>query len=132
MLYKLSADFVVLFHFAFILFVLFGGFLVLKRRRIAWVHVPCFAWGALVELFGWWCPITPLENWLRVESGRAGYQTGFIEHYIMPIVYPVDLTRELQMVLGGAVVLLNGAIYGAILARSSGRRKALSARERRR
>lgn len=126
MLYKFSADFVVLFHFAFILFVLFGGPLVLKWRRLAWVHVPCFVWGALVEFFGWWCPITPLENWLRIESGRAGYETGFIEHYIMPIVYPTDLTREIQMFLGGAVVLWNGLVYAVIVARALGKRGAAS------
>jgi hypothetical protein len=86
--------------------------------------VPSFVWGASTELFGWWCPLTPLENWLRGESGRAGYETGFIEHYIMPIVYPVDLTRETQMVLGGAVLLLNGVIYGVIIARAFGKRRA--------
>lgn len=121
--YGFFADFVVLFHFAFILFVLFGGFLVLKRRRLAWVHVPSFVWGTLVELFGWWCPLTPLEIWLREQSGRPGYQTGFIEHYILPVVYPAQLTREIQWVIGGAVLLINGVIYGVVLRRALERRR---------
>jgi hypothetical protein len=122
MLYKFSVDFIVLFHFAFILFVLFGGLLVLRWRRLAWVHVPSFVWGSLTELFGLWCPLTPLENWLRWNGGQTGYDTGFIDHYIMPIVYPVGLTREIQMVLGAAVILLNVGIYSLILRRALRRR----------
>ena len=117
MLYGLLADSVVLFHLVFILFVLFGGLLVLKWRRVAWVHVPASVWGVLNELLGWWCPLTPLENWLRENSGRPGYETGFIEHYILPIVYPDQLTREIQIVLGGLVLLINGLIYGVLLRR---------------
>ena len=115
MFYRLLADFVVLFHFVFILFVLSGGLLVLRWRRLAWVHAPSSAWGISTELFGWWCPLTPLENWLRENSGRSGYDTGFIEHYIMPIVYPTGLTREVQLFLGGAVLLINGVIYGVLV-----------------
>ena len=117
MFYRLLADFVVLFHFVFILFVLSGGLLVLRWRRLAWVHAPSSAWGISTELFGWWCPLTPLENWLRENSGRSGYDTGFIEHYIMPIVYPTGLTREVQLFLGGAVLLINGVIYGVLVHR---------------
>ena len=115
MFYRLLADFVVLFHFVFILFVLSGGLLVLRWRRLAWVHAPSSAWGISTELFGWWCPLTPLENWLRENSGRSGYDTGFIEHYIMPFVYPTGLTREVQLFLGGAVLLINGVIYGVLV-----------------
>ncbi len=123
MLYKLLANFVVVFHLVFILFVLFGGLLVLKWRRLAWIHAPASAWGMSTELFGWWCPLTPLENWLRENGGRAGYDTGFIEHYIMPVVYPPGLTREVQIVLGGAVLLINGVIYGVLARQEFERRR---------
>jgi hypothetical protein len=123
MLYKLLADFVVLFHFVFILFVIFGGLLVVAWPRLAWVHVPASAWGISIEFLGWWCPLTPLENWLRENGGRAGYNTGFIEHYIMPIVYPTDLTRGIQFVLGGAVLLINGVIYGVVIHRALEKRR---------
>jgi hypothetical protein len=123
--YGLLADFVLVFHMAFILFVLFGGFLVMKWRPLVWVHIPSSVWGMSTEFFGLWCPLTPLENWFRQQSGRMGYETSFIEHYILPIVYPVGLTRELQVILGSAVLLMNGVIYGVIV------RDALRRHERR-
>ena len=112
MLNRLLADFVVLFHLAFILFVLFGGLLALKWKRLVWVHVPALAWGASIEFIGWWCPLTPLENWLRRNAGGTPYHSGFIEHYILPIIYPPGLTREIQIVLGTLVLLTNAAVYG--------------------
>ena len=118
MVYRLLTDSVILFHFAFIVFVIFGGLLVWKWTRLAWVHLPSMAWGALNELFGLWCPLTPLENWLRETGGTARYQTGFIEHYIMPVVYPAGLTRELQLVMGSAVVVINGLLYGLLVRRT--------------
>jgi hypothetical protein len=118
MLYRALTDFVVLFHFAFIVFVLFGGLLACKWRRLVWVHIPSSVWGMLNEFFGWWCPLTPLENWLREQSGGVRYHVGFVEHYIMPIVYPVDLTRELQIVLASAVLVINGVIYGFLYQRA--------------
>ena len=105
------ADAVVVVHFAFVLFVLFGGLLVLRWRRVRWLHLPAAAWGALIEFAGWTCPLTPLEKWLRREGNLGGYEGGFVEHYILPLLYPQALTRNIQLVLGFIVVLLNLYIY---------------------
>jgi hypothetical protein len=112
MFYRLMADFIVLVHFGFVLFVIFGGLLVLKWRRLIWIHLPCVLWSVLNEFFGWLCPLTPLENWLREAEDGAGYQTSFVEHYIVPILYPEALTREIQIILGLTVVAVNMGIYG--------------------
>ena len=114
---QLLADLVVLLHLAFVLFVVFGGLLVLRRRRIAWLHVPAFVWGAAIEFGGWICPLTPLENRLREMSGAGGYSGGFVERYLVPVLYPGELTREIQIALGIAVLLINLAIYGFLLRR---------------
>ena len=116
---RLLADLVLLLHLAFVLFVVFGGLLVLRRRRIAWLHVPAFVWGAAIEFGGWICPLTPLENRLREQSGAGGYAGGFVERYLVPILYPGELTREIQIALGLAVLLINLAIYGFLLRRNS-------------
>ena len=105
------ADLVVILHFAFVLFVVFGGLLVLRWPRLAYVHVPAAVWGAWIEFTGRICPLTPLENALRERAGEAGYSGGFIEHYILPILYPSGLTRTVQLVLGGLVVATNLGIY---------------------
>lgn len=115
MLYSLLADFVVVVHLAFVVFVVLGGLLVLRRGWVAWFHVPAAVWGALIELFGWVCPLTPLEQWLRRRAGEAGYQGGFVEHYLLPILYPGELTREIQVMLGVAVLVVNLAVYGRVL-----------------
>lgn len=117
MLLKIAADLVVLLHLSFILFVAAGGLLVLRWHRLAWVHVSAVVWGALVELMGWKCPLTPIENRLRIGAGDAAYGGGFIDHYIMPIVYPEGLTRGTQLLLGFAVITINLVIYGVVLAR---------------
>ena len=114
---QLLADLVVLLHLAYVLFVVLGGLLVLRRRWIAWIHVPAFVWGAAIEFGGWICPLTPLENRLRGESGAGGYAGGFVERYLVPVLYPGELTREIQIVLGIAVLLINLAIYGFLLRR---------------
>src|SRR5580698_966578 len=88
MLYRVLADAVVLLHFAFVAFVVLGGLLVLRWPWTAWVHLPAAAWGAFVELYLHYCPLTPLENWLRERGGLVTYDTGFIAHYIMPVIYP--------------------------------------------
>jgi hypothetical protein len=116
-LHEIAADLVVLLHFAFILFVVGGGFFALKWRRLAWLHVPAAMWGALIEFTGWVCPLTPLENLLRQASGKPGYPSGFTEHYILPLIYPADLTREFQFFLGLAVVILNALVYSLWFAR---------------
>jgi hypothetical protein len=118
MLAHLLADAVVLLHLGFILFVACGGFLALRWPKAAWVHVPAAAWGALVELAGWVCPLTPLENRLRLAAGGDAYAGGFIDRYIVPVVYPAGLDRELQVALGLAVIVGNLAVYGWLLFRS--------------
>lgn len=110
-----AADLLVLLHFGFVLFVGLGGLLVLRWPRVAWLHVPAALWGIAIEFAGWVCPLTPLEQQLRLAAGLASYQGGFIEHYILPLLYPVGLTRSMQWMLGLAVLLINGGIYGYLL-----------------
>jgi hypothetical protein len=113
--YSLFADLVVIFHFIFILFVVCGGLLVLHKRIWAWLHIPAALWGAIVEFTGWICPLTPLENWLRLRGGGPAYTSDFIERYLVSIIYPSSLTRFQQMLLGLVVIMVNGAIYGWIM-----------------
>jgi hypothetical protein len=98
-------------HLAFVLFVVLGGFLVLRWPRLAWLHLPAAVWAALIEFAGWVCPLTPLENQLRRAAGTAEYAGGFVEHYLRPVLYPAGLTRGTQYVLGAAVVGVNAAVY---------------------
>ncbi len=123
MLYQVLADLVALIHLTFIVFALLGGLLALRWRWVPWAHLPAAAWGAVVEFLGWFCPLTPLENSLRRASGSAGYSGGFIEHYLTPIIYPAELTRELQLFLGCTLVILNLAIYLAVWRRLRMRRR---------
>jgi len=113
--YRFLADLVVLAHLAFIVFALLGGLLALRWRWMAWVHLPAVAWGVAVELAGWICPLTPLENALRRAGGSSGYTGDFVDHYIVPVIYPVDLTREIQIVYGLLALALNLAIYVAVV-----------------
>jgi len=92
-------------------FVVAGGLLVLRFNRLAWLHLPCAAWGILVELFGWICPLTPLENRLRHRDTGLDRETGFIEHYLAPLIYPAGLTEDIQYALALFVLLINTAIY---------------------
>jgi hypothetical protein len=115
----LLADLIVFIHFSFILFVIFGGFLVLKWRKLIWFHLPAAAWGALIEFAGWICPLTTLENRLRSVSG-GGYASSFIERYIIPVIYPPALTREIQVALGLAVILLNLFVYRKLVRKRAG------------
>ena len=118
MFYRILADLVVVTHLAFIIFVLFGGLLALRWRWATWVHLPSLTWGAAIEFFGWLCPLTPLENSLRRASGSAGYAEGFIEHYLMPIIYPRELTRGFQLFLGCVLLVLNLGVYYVVWRRS--------------
>ena len=111
MTYRLLADAVLLLHLAFVAFALAGGLLALRWRWIPWLHLPALAWGVTVEWTGWICPLTPWENALRRAGGEAGYAGGFVEHYILPLLYPADLTREVQWVLGGGLLAFNVAVY---------------------
>jgi hypothetical protein len=111
------ADLVVVLHFAFVVFVIFGGLLVLRWPKLAYVHLPVAAYGALIELVGWICPLTPLEKRLREQAGLEGYEGGFVEHYILPVLYPSGLNRGVQLVMGGLVIGINLVIYGIIIRR---------------
>lgn len=114
---RVLADLVVVMHVAFIVFVLIGGLLASRWRWMPVVHLPAVLWGAAVELFGWVCPLTPLENLLRRAGGGEGYSVNFIEWYLVPVVYPAGLTRELQLFLGVTVVAVNAVIYFVVLHR---------------
>ena len=113
--YQLFADLVVVIHFAFVFFSVLGALLAIRWRRIIYLHLPAAVWAAWIEFSGRICPLTPLENWLRLKGGGAGYSGDFIGHYLLPILYPSGLTRKVQFVLGGVVVGLNIIIYGYIL-----------------
>ena len=112
--YLLLADLVVLVHSAFVLFVILGGFLTVRWHGVAWIHLPAAAWAAIVEIFGWVCPLTPLENWLRQQGGESGYGSDFVARYVLPTLYPMDLTRGVQTAIGIFVILINLAIYAWI------------------
>lgn len=115
--YRLLADLVLVLHAAFVVFVILGALLVLRWPRIAWVHLPVALWGAGIEFVGGICPLTPLENHWRRLAGELGYPGGFVEHYIVSVLYPAGLTRTTQVVLGALVVVVNLAIYALVLRR---------------
>jgi hypothetical protein len=99
----------------FVLFVVLGGLLVFRRPRLAYVHLPAATWGVLIEFAGWVCPLTPLEQSLRLKAGEQGYSGSFIEHYLLPLLYPSALTRTIQVALGAVVIAVNLSIYGYLL-----------------
>ena len=127
MAYRILADLVVGIHVLFVVFVVLGGLLALRWPWVAAAHLPAAAWGALIEFKGWICPLTPLENSLRASAGQAGYEGGFIEHYLLPVLYPVGITRGLQLVLGSLVLAVNLVVYGVVLWRRYARARALRA-----
>ena len=118
MLARVLADGVVLVHVAFVAFVVLGGFLAWRWRPLVWAHVPCALWGMLIEYRGWICPLTPLENALRRRAGLEGYAGGFVEHYVIPVLYPAGLTRPTQTLLGTLVLVVNLVAYGVLLRRT--------------
>lgn len=111
---RLAADAVVLVHLGFVVFVAAGGLLAIRWPAVGWLHVPAVLWGIYIELSGAVCPLTPLENELRLAGGGAAYTGGFIDRYIVPLIYPPGLSRGLQLALGAAVLALNGLLYGAL------------------
>ena len=117
MVNRLLADGIVVLHFLFIAFVVLGGVLALRWPRLAWVHLPAACWGAAIELSGWICPLTPLENRFRQAAGEAGYAGSFIDHYLLPSLYPAGLTREIQYGLAAVVIVVNLAEYGRLVHR---------------
>ncbi len=118
MLYRVLAEGVVLVHAAFVVFVITGGFLAWRWGGLVWAHLPAAVWGAAIEYGGWICPLTPLENTLRARAGMAGYREGFVEHYLLPLLYPTGLTRVSQVVLGTLVVVVNLVAYGVLVRRA--------------
>lgn len=117
MFYRIAADMVLMTHFAFILLVVAGALAVFRYSWFVWIHVPAASWGAFVELTGRICPLTTLENFLRIHAGQEGYASSFVEQYILPVIYPVGLTRQVQLLLAGLVVAVNAIIYATILLR---------------
>jgi hypothetical protein len=117
--YRLLADAVLLLHLAFILFVAFGALLVARRRRLLPVHLAAAGWGLFVEVSGAICPLTWAEVHYRRLAGEAGYEGGFIDHYLLPLIYPAGLTRDAQWMLGVAVLVLNAVLYAWIWRRRS-------------
>ncbi|MGH7539246.1 MAG: DUF2784 domain-containing protein [Gemmatimonadales bacterium] len=118
MRYRILADLVMLLHFAYLVFVIGGGLLVLHRRWWMWVHLPAVAWGVWVEFFAKVCPLTPLENSLRARAGQEGYGGGFIDHYIARAIYPEGLTPRGQVTIGAFVVVVNVLLYWWVLRRA--------------
>jgi len=123
MLYSLAANTLLVIHLLFIIFVVLGGCLVFKWRWLVFLHLPAATWGALVEFQGWLCPLTPWEQYLRQSAGEASYKSGFIEHYLAPLIYPANLNYDMQIVLGSFVIIINLVIYGFLILRSVRRNK---------
>lgn len=117
MLHRLAADAVLILHLGFLVFVLLGGLLVAWKHRLLWLHLPAVAWGIFVELTGSLCPLTAWENQLRRLAGGAGYETSFVEQYLLPLIYPAWLSVPVQFLLAAVVVLANLVIYGWLIAR---------------
>jgi hypothetical protein len=115
--FSLLADIVFVIHLLFIMFVVGGGLLVLSDRKWAWLHLPAALWGALVELTGWVCPLTPLENWLRRQGGATADTSDFVSRYLVALIYPEGMTRQEQILLGIAVLIINAGIYGRLVIR---------------
>jgi len=112
MLYGILADIVVLIHLFFVLFAVLGAVMIIWRRWVVWLHLPAVIWAIWIELTGGICPLTPLENWLRRRAGQGGYPGDFVEHYLLPVLYPVGLTRDIQILLGLVVISINATLYG--------------------
>jgi hypothetical protein len=123
MFYRIPADLIVLLHLLFIVFVVAGGFLVLRWTWVALLHLPAVIWGAYIEFSGTICPLTPLENHFRHLAREKGYSSGFIEHNLIPLIYPAGLTHDIQVFLGLLVITINLISYAFILLRCFGRQQ---------
>jgi len=119
MVFHWLANLVVVVHGLCVTFIVLGGFLTWRWRRVAWLHVPFAVWGVVLEYRGWVCPLTPIENYFRHRAGAAGYAGGFIDHYLLPLLYPAGLTPRLQLILGTIALLVNLAAYGGLVRRAS-------------
>jgi hypothetical protein len=127
MIAGIATDIIVLAHLGFIVFVALGGFLVVRWPKIALLHLPCVLWGVLIAFGGWICPLTHLEMHFRQLSGQVGYDGGFIDHYVIPIVYPAGLTRGMQIAFGVTILSVNVCAYGRLLKNLTQRRKGRTA-----
>ena len=114
MFYRILVDATAFAHFAFVLFVAFGGLLVLRWRWVAWIHLPAAIWGALIEITNWNCPLTAYENTFRIRAGMQGYAEGFIAHHIYALIYPAGLTRGIQFAIAVFVFAINTAVYAKV------------------
>jgi hypothetical protein len=110
---------IVVIHVAFVVFVVLGGLLVLRWPRLAWLHVPAAVWGVMIEYGNWICPLTPVENYLRERAGQAAYPGDFIEHYVLPLLYPARLTRGIQLLLGSVALAVNAIVYWRVIVRGT-------------
>ena len=126
MSYRVLADLVLLTHICFIVFVVFGGLLALRWRWLPVVHIPAVVWGLFIELSGGICPLTPLENRLREAAGLSGYPTSFVEHYLLPVVYPAALSASVQQVVAAALLLANLGAYSLVVWRRLHHRRGLA------
>src|SRR6266542_362228 len=124
MIFHVLADLVVAFHGAYVVFVLFGALLALRWPWVLWVHLPNAIWGVLIEYAGWVCPLTPLENSLRAKAGEAAYSGGFIDHYVLRVLYPGGLTSRVQIVLGSFALVVNLLAYALLIRQVRARRAA--------
>lgn len=115
MVYRFLADGLVILHLGFVGFVVAGGVLCIKWRRLIWIHIPAAIWGIIIELSGWICPLTPLENYFRRMAGDKAYADDFVFHYLLPVLYPESLTRQIQWALAAAVLLINLVVYSVII-----------------
>ena len=119
--WRVAADVVLVVHLGFVAFVVFGGFLTWRWPRVAWVQLPVALYGVIIEIVGFRCPLTPLEKWLRRRAGSAGYDGGFVEHYIVPVLYPGEFTQGVKTLLAGVVLAANAVAYGVLWHRHHGR-----------
>lgn len=115
MIYQIGATLTAITHFAFILFVAFGGLLVLRWHRLAWIHLPAVIWGAVIEIMHWNCPLTNVELWFLRRAGREGYEGGFIAHYLFSLIYPARLTRGTELAIAAFVILINSVVYYIVI-----------------
>lgn len=115
MLYRIGADLVLLVHFLFAAFAVFGGVLAIYNSAWSWLHIPVVLWSSIVNLMSWTCPLTPMENALRIRAGQSGYSGGFIQHYVGRAVYPRGMPRRLELVAGISIVVGNALVYAGVL-----------------
>jgi hypothetical protein len=121
--YGIFSDIVVLIHLTFVIFAVLGAGLIIWRRWIIWLHIPAFLWAIWIECTGGICPLTPLENWLRIKGGQGAYEGDFVATYLLPVLYPAGLTRNAQIILAMMAIVINVSIYGTIFYKRSRKKR---------